>query len=79
MSFPNADWLKKALVADPHSIRHERIEDEIVLSAETGELQAFFLKHLHTKDVFNEPSDMKRMRETEQEAKPKQSDGGDEE
>ena len=60
MSIPQADWLKKLVKANPGATRHEKIEDRIVLTASTKELQAFFLKHLETKDAFGELCNMKR-------------------
>ena len=60
MSFPNPDWLKEHLAANPNAIHHEKIEDEIILTAATKDLQAFWLKHLDSEGAFGEPNDMKR-------------------
>jgi hypothetical protein len=61
MSFPNPEWIKKFLNKNPGAIRHEQIESEIILTASTEELQAFWVKHLDTEGAFEEPSVMKRV------------------
>ena len=63
MSMADGNWLEKLIEANPGAIRHEKIEDRIVLTASTKELQAFFLKHLATEDAFGELCDMKRRQE----------------
>lgn len=60
MSFPEPDWLKKLIADDPEAIRHEKIDDEIILTAPTKMLQAFWLRHLDAEGAFGTPSDMKR-------------------
>ena len=63
------DWLNKLLEKDPKAIRHEKIrfgpEDKDnsrnVLTATTGELQKFILKHAESPDAFGEkPKELKR-------------------
>ena len=60
MCSPDVDWLKKQLEQDPTLIRHEVIDDEIILSASTAELQAFWLKHLESEGLFEEYGDMNK-------------------
>ena len=60
LSFPNPDWLKDLLKEDPGAIEHEMINSEIVLSAPTEKLQAFWLKHLDKEGAFDDFSNMKR-------------------
>ena len=60
MSYPDLDWLKKFIEDNPNAIRHQKIDGEIILTASTKELQAFWLKHLNTKVVFKDTSNMKR-------------------
>ena len=63
ISFPDYDWLEKLIANNPKAIRRENVDDGIILTASTKELQAFWLKHLDTKGAFEEPNNMKR-RET---------------
>lgn len=58
----NPGWLKEQLRAQPGAIAHERRSDSIVLTADTGALQAFVLKHLETKDAFGKPLELERIR-----------------
>lgn len=60
MSFPDPDWLKETLAADPQAIAHERIEGDIILTASTRKLQAFWLKNLQADGAFGNFSDMLR-------------------
>ncbi|MFC2170976.1 hypothetical protein ACFLQJ_03245, partial [Calditrichota bacterium] len=64
MSFPEMDWLEDLIEANPEAIRHEMIDDDVVLTASTMELQAFWLKHLDTEAAFADPSNMKREKTT---------------
>jgi hypothetical protein len=72
MSFPEPDWLKKLIADNPKAIRHEKIEDEIILTAGTKALQAFWLKHLGTEGSFGDSSNMKRKTSTIPEEQPNQ-------
>jgi hypothetical protein len=63
----NYSWLKDYLAEHPKDLRHHKItrKDEpdkydLVLTADTDELQAFILKHLNDKDAFGEPTEMAR-------------------
>jgi hypothetical protein len=56
------DWLKNRLAKNPAAIRHEKVNDEILLTASTPELQQFLLAHLKTRGAFGEPSEMERQK-----------------
>jgi len=60
MSPPDLDWLRQVLAADLDAVRHEKIGDDIILTAGTQQLQAFWLKHLDTAGAFGETIDLKR-------------------
>jgi hypothetical protein len=45
MALPNPGWLEKYVAENPDSIRHEKVEDRIIITAGTKALQAFWLKH----------------------------------
>ena len=64
MSPMTYDWLKNLLAKNPKAIRHIVIptgynstDQRIVLTADTAELQRFVLKHLNTKEAWNNDSD----------------------
>ena len=77
MSFPEPGWLKKLIADSPNAIMHEKIEDEIILTAGTKELQAFWLKHLETEGAFGDASNMKRKTSIIPEKQPNKPDAGD--
>jgi hypothetical protein len=56
----NPDWIKKFLQDHPDDIRHEKVDNGIVLTAKPKELQAFLIKHEKTKDAFEELSTLIR-------------------
>lgn len=63
----NYDWLKEFLKKKPSAIRHTRMGDnqeedkkDIVLTADTKELQRFIRKHLKTEEAWSNLSEMKR-------------------
>ncbi len=60
MTFPDPEWLKNYVKDNPDSIRHETIENEVVLTAPTKELQNFWLKHTDTQGAFGDTSNMRR-------------------
>jgi hypothetical protein len=47
------DSMKKFLEKDPNAIKHETVEDNPVLTADTKTLQKFVLKHADSNDVFS--------------------------
>lgn len=63
MRAPDPDWLERFLAAHPEALSHETIDGDIVLTAPTGELQAFWLKHLGTEGAFGDASEMTRRAE----------------
>jgi hypothetical protein len=57
MRSPSSDWLEKYLEVDPGAIKHEIINDEIVLTASPVELQQFWSKHVDTDSAFTQPDE----------------------
>lgn len=62
VSFPDPDWLGHLLEQNPKAVRHERVDDTVVLTASTRDLQDFFLRHLGTKGAFSKPDTLTRAR-----------------
>ena len=60
MRVSNPDWLKKLVTDNPDTIRHTEVDDGVILTAETKELQAFWIKHLDTEKAFGEFFDLSR-------------------
>ena len=60
ITYLDPDWLKKFLDKQPSALRHEKINDEVVITASPKELQKFLLTHLKTDGAFSEPSELKR-------------------
>lgn len=53
------DWLKKQLEAKPELIKHEKIDDQIILTAPTPQLQELIVKNIATEKAFGEPAEFK--------------------
>ena len=51
-------WLKDLLAENPETIRHEKINGEIVLTSGPKETQRFLLAYLNTKGAFAEPIEL---------------------
>jgi hypothetical protein len=68
MNLLEYDWLKKLIEKDPKAIRHivvpkklgEDGEGDLVLTADTAELQKFILKHEKTEGAFGKASVLNR-------------------
>jgi hypothetical protein len=65
ISFMNPDWLKDYLQKNPKAIRHEQqgasgAAEQIILTADTKDLQTFILKHMDDEKAFGDFSDMTR-------------------
>jgi hypothetical protein len=67
MAAMDYDWLAKLLEKDPAAVRHHLVstDDEaknaqIVLTADTPELQKFVLRHLNTQEAWNDPLELQR-------------------
>ncbi|MBI5396432.1 MAG: hypothetical protein HZA91_14150, partial [Verrucomicrobia bacterium] len=56
----NFDWIKKQNEAKKLALRHEVIEDIVVLTAPTKELQEFLRKNAGNADAFQKPTELKR-------------------
>lgn len=61
MQFVNTEWLRELLKASPNDIQHEIVDDEVILTAATPELQKFWAKHIATDDAFGESSNLIKM------------------
>jgi hypothetical protein len=48
------DWMKSFIEANPAAIKHEKLEDRILLTASSKDLQAFLAKHLKAADAWAE-------------------------
>jgi hypothetical protein len=55
-------WMKKHIEADPAAISHEIVDDNVVLTASTKELQQFFITHLATEGAYGEAMELTRAR-----------------
>ena len=54
MRLTNDEEMEKLLKEDPNAVKHELVEDRIILTASTKELQAFVLRYADDKRVFTE-------------------------
>ncbi len=61
MATMKPDKMKEILKDDPNLIKYESIEDRVVLTAPTKELQEFVKKHSNDKDLFDSVGDLKRL------------------
>jgi hypothetical protein len=59
MAAMDPDWLKEFLAKNPKAIDHETLDDRIVLTASTADLQKFLLEHAQQK-LFGDVADLKR-------------------
>lgn len=60
ISFLEPEWLKKFLAKNPMAVKHQKIGDEILLTASSKQLQKFLLAHLNTEGAFARPISVKR-------------------
>ena len=61
MQLMNPDTVKKMLKNDPNLIKHEIVQDRLILTASTKELQEFMKAHANDKGLFGEPGELKRV------------------
>ncbi len=54
LGFTDDESMKKLLEKDPNAIKHEKIDGNPILTADTKTLQKFVLKHADSNDVFSE-------------------------
>jgi len=57
----DAEWVEDHLEAFPETIGHAIVDDRVVLTAETGPLQAFIGAHVRNADAWAEPGDFERL------------------
>jgi len=60
MTMLKPDWIKKFLRDNPDAVRHEKMDDTILLTAQPKELQAFLIKQEKTADAWDECSPLTR-------------------
>jgi hypothetical protein len=60
LSLFNVDWLDKFLKKNPKAIAHRIQGKQILLTADTGELQRFVMKHLGEGELFEKSGEMIR-------------------
>lgn len=53
------NWLRKQLEAQPALLKHETIEDQIILTAPTQQLQEFVLKHVTSEGAYGDSQEFK--------------------
>ncbi len=53
MRWANVDKIQELLEKDPNAVRHEVLEDTVVLTASTKELQRFVLKYSDDEEIFS--------------------------
>jgi len=61
MRVMNPDKTREMLKNDPNLIKHEIVQDRLVLTASTKELQKFMKAHANDKGLFSEPIELKRV------------------
>ncbi len=61
MRVMNPEKIEKMLENDPNVLKHEKVEDRIILTASPKELQRFMRKYANVDEVFGDPSDLKRV------------------
>ncbi len=64
MRWTNQDELKKLLKEEPGAVKHELLEDGIILTASTEQLQQFVLKYADDERVFSEETILTRSKTT---------------
>ena len=60
MRWTNQDEMEKLLKEEPNAIKHELVEDGIILTASTEQLQQFVLKYADDERVFSEETTLTR-------------------
>ncbi len=58
----NPDWLEDMIARKKLKIAHERLDDRIVLTASTKELQKFILKYAEDMNAFRDPAVLHRQK-----------------
>ena len=60
LSMFDNDWLKEMISKKTVTIQHERIEETIILTAPTEELQKLVLQYADSEDAFPKPAELHR-------------------
>ena len=61
MQWMDFNKIKSLLKNDPNLLKHEIVEDRIVLTASPEELQDFIKKHANDEGFFGDASDLERL------------------
>ena len=61
LSMINDDWMKEYLKENPTAISYQIFNDNVVLTAQTEELQAFLIGHVHIEGAFETLTEMIRL------------------
>jgi hypothetical protein len=61
VSYLEPKWLKEHLAAKPQAVKHLVLDDEILLTDSTENLQKFLSGIVDVKGAFSEPSEVKRV------------------
>lgn len=61
IKLPGGKWLEAKLEDEPDSLPHEKLEDAVVLTASTSELQEFVRRYAH--QAFDQPMELTRLRD----------------
>ncbi|HSY19444.1 MAG TPA: hypothetical protein VK815_13970 [Candidatus Acidoferrales bacterium] len=64
LAFCNPDWVKNFFEQNPSAIAHRVVDGSIILTADTGTLQKFLLKHLGKDELFSDGADYRRPPDT---------------
>lgn len=62
MRMMDPEEMQGMLKNDPNLVKHEIVEDRIVLTASTEQLQQFMKEHANDEGLFGEPSDLERLK-----------------
>ncbi len=62
MRVMNPDKTKEMLKNNPNLIKHEIVQDRIVLTASKEELQKFMKAHANDAGLFGEPGELERVK-----------------
>lgn len=62
LAFCDFDWLEKYLAKNPGALAYHTEEKNMILTADTRDLQKFVLKHMGTNELFQEYGEMVRIK-----------------
>jgi len=59
VAFMNPDWLEKFLEANPTALSHTKVQNRVILTATTEQLQTFAMQHLGENKLFGEAGELR--------------------